>query len=143
MAKITVKRIVPMYTIITDKFKKELANSSAEEIKLIDNQIESIQGQIKHLQGRFGLLTNQATKVTQDQINHSILEMTERLEQLRNFKNGMLESMNEMKNKPNGTEIQTGMIENYVEINEGDNIRKLFERAKIVIKDDIIQEITE
>ena len=58
------------------------------------------------------------------------------------FKTSMIPRL-DIKNKPNGTEIQTGMIENFVELEKGDNIRNIFERAKIVIKDDVIQEIVE
>ncbi len=143
MSKITVKRIVPMFTIVTDKFKKEVAENSATELKMIDNQINMVHSQIKQLQSRFGLLANQTTKTAQDQINHSIMELNERLEQLKMFRQSMLSSMEDMNNKPVGTELPTGMIENYVELHKGDNIKQIFERTKIVIKDDIIQEIVE
>lgn len=143
MSKITVKRIVPMFTVVTDKFKKELADNTAAELKMLDDQMNMIQTQIKQLQSRFGLLANQSTKMAQEQINHSIMELTERLEQLRAFRQGMVASMDDIKNKPVGSEMQTGMIENYVELQKGDNIRNIFERAKIVIKDDVIQEIVD
>ena len=141
MSKITVKRIVPMFTIVTDKFKKELADNSTVEMKIVDDQINAIHMQIKQLQSRFGLLKSQSTKTAQDQINRSIMELTERAEQLNALKQGMLGSVDEMQKKPNGSEVQTGFIENYVELNTGDNIRNIFERAKIVIKDDVVQEI--
>ena len=141
MAKISVKRIIPIYTIVTDGFKKEVAENSSTELKMLDDQMKMIHNQIKQLQSRFGLLANQSTKTAQEQINHSIMELTERLEQLKVFRQNMLASMEDMKNKPLNTEIQTGMIENYVEINTGDNIKEIFENAKIVIKDNVIQEI--
>lgn len=141
MAKVTVKRIIPMFTVITDKFKKELSENTASELKMIDNQMNMIQTQIKQLQSRFGLLANQSTKMAQEQINHSIIELNERLEQLKAFRQGMIASMEDIKNKPIGSEMQTGMIENYVELHPGDNIRNIFERAKIIVKDDVVQEI--
>ena len=141
MAKITVKRIIPMFSIVTDKFKKELADGTAVELKMLDDQMVAMHNQIKQLQSRFGLLKNQSTQQAQEQINRSILELNERLEQYKALRQGMVASMDEMQKKPNGTEVQTGMIENYVELNTGDNIRNIFERAKIVIKDDIVQEI--
>ena len=143
MSKIKVKRIIPMFTIITDKFKKELLENSTVELKMLDDQINAVHMQIKQLQSRFGLLKNQSTKIAQDQINRSIMELTERAEQLNALKQGMLASIDEMQKKPNDTEIQTGFIENYVELNTGDNIRNIFERAKIIIKDDIVQEIVD
>lgn len=143
MSKITVKRIIPMFTIVTEKFKKELAENSAAELKILDDQMNMIQTQIKQLQSRFGLLANQSTKMAQEQINHSIMELNERLEQLKAFRQGMVASMEDIKNKPLGMEMQTGMIENYVELHTGDNIRNIFERAKIVIKDDVVQEIVD
>ena len=143
MSKITVKRIVPMFTVVTDKFKKELQDNSNIELKIVDDQINAIHMQIKQLQSRFGLLKSQSTKTAQDQINRSIMELTERAEQLNALKQGMLASIEETQKKPNGSEIQTGFIENYVELNKGDNIRNIFERAKIVIKDDVIQEIVD
>ena len=141
MVKITVKRIIPMFSIVTDKFKKELADGTAVELKMLDDQMVAMHNQIKQLQSRFGLLKNQSTQQAQEQINRSILELNERLEQYKALRQGMVASMDEMQKKPNGTEVQTGMIENYVELNTGDNIRNIFERAKIVIKDDIVQEI--
>ena len=138
-----VKRIIPIFTIITDKFKKDLQDGTTIELKMIDEQMTAIHNQIKQLQSRFGLLKNQSTQQAQEQINRSIIELSERIEQLKVLKQGMNASMNEMQNKPNGTEVQTGMIENYVELNPGDNIRNIFERAKIIIKDDVIQEIVE
>ena len=71
------------------------------------------------------------------------MELNERLEQMKVFRQSMVASMEEMKNKPLGEQVQTGMIENYVELKPGDNIKEIFERAKIVIKDDIVQEIVE
>ena len=143
MSKITVKRIVPIYTVLTDKFKQELANGTSAELKMVDDQMLAMQNQIKQLQSRFGLLKNQSTQQAQEQINRSIVELSERLEQYRALKQSMVASIEEMKNKPNGTEIQTGMVENYVELQSGDNIRTIFERAKIVIKDDVVQEIVD
>lgn len=143
MSKITVKRIVPMFSIITDKFKKEIENNSLTEMKIVDDQIKMIQTQIKQLQTRFGLLSNQSTKTTQEQINQSIMELSERLEQLKAFRQSMVASLEDIKNKQIGSELQTGIIENYVELRPGDNIKNIFERTKIVIKDDIIQEIVE
>ena len=143
MPKITVKRIVPMFAVVTENFKKELNSSSLTELKMIDDQMTMIHSQIKQLQSRFGLLSNQSTKTAQDQINHTIMELNERLEQMKVFRQSMVASMEEMKNKPLGEQVQTGMIENYVELKPGDNIKEIFERAKIVIKDDIVQEIVE
>ena len=143
MSKITVKRIVPIYTVLTDKFKQELTNGTSAELKMVDDQMLAMQNQIKQLQSRFGLLKNQSTQQAQEQINRSIVELSERLEQYRALKQSMVASIEEMKNKPNGTEIQTGMVENYVELQSGDNIRTIFERAKIVIKDDVVQEIVD
>ena len=141
MAKISVKRIVPIYTVVTDKFKKELEEGSATELKMIDNQINATYMQIKQLQSRFGLLKNQSTQSAQEQINRSIVELTERMEQLKTFKQNMLASINDMKNKPLGTEVQTGMIENYVDIEPGVNIKSVFDKCKIIIKDDVVKEV--
>lgn len=144
MAKFTVKRMVPLITIVTDKFKKGLSDNTLSEIKVIDNQISAIQNQIKQLQGgRFGIFSNDPSKMSQEQTNATVVELNEKLERMNNFKKGLLASLDDIKNKPNGTEIQTGMIENFVELEKGDNIRNIFERAKIVIKDDVIQEIVE
>ncbi len=143
MTKMTVKRIVPIYTIMTDKFKSELEKGTTAELKMVDDQMLAMQNQIKQLQTRFGLLKNQSTQQAQEQINRSIVELSERLEQFRNLKQSMIASIEETKNKPNGTEIQSGIIENYVELQPGDNIRAIFERAKIVIKDDVVQEIVD
>lgn len=141
MNKITVKRIIPIYTVVTDNFKKELTEGTATEIRMIDNQIIAINNQIKQLHSRFGLLKNQATQQAQEQINRSIIELNERNEQFKALKNNLLQTSEEIKNKKNGTEIQSGLFENYVEINVGDNIKNIFENAKIVIKDNIVQEI--
>ena len=144
MAKFTVKRMVPLITIVTDKIKKGLSDNTLSEIKVIDNQISAIQNQIKQLQGgRFGIFSNDPSKMSQEQTNATVVELNEKLERMNNFKKGLLASLDDIKNKPNGTEIQTGMIENFVELEKGDNIRNIFERAKIVIKDDVIQEIVE
>lgn len=143
MSKIKIKRIIPVYTVVTDNFKKVLQEGTAVELKIIDDQMAAIHNQIKQLQSRFGLLKTQSTQQAQDQINRSIMELSERSEQLRGLRQGLSASMDEMQNKPNGTEVQTGMVENYVEVDVGDNIRNIFERAKIVIKDDVVQEIVE
>ena len=143
MAKITVKRIVPMFTIVTDKFKKDLVNSSTEEIKTVDSQINALQNQIKQLQGPFGLLSGQSAKMPKEEANRAVAELNTRLEQVQNLKKRLLATMEDIKNKPVGAEIQTGTIESFVDLKVGDNIRKMFESAKIVIKDDVIQEIIE
>ena len=51
--------------------------------------------------------------------------------------------MQELKNKPNGEQIETGILDNYIEIEPGDNLIELFQRPKVILKDNIIQEIIE
>lgn len=143
MSKITVKRMVPLFTIITDDFKKGLINNTSQELKLIDNQINGIQNQIKELQGYSGLFNKNPSKTDQNNFDTNITELNEKLERIKNLKKGLMSTLDDIKNKPNGTEIQTGMIETFVDLQKGDNIRKIFERARIVIKDDIIQDIVE
>lgn len=143
MSKLTVKRIIPMYSVITEKFKKDFELDSLEEIKALDKQMNMIQVQIKQLHSRFGLLANQSTKSAQDHINNTIMELTARIEQMNMIKANMLKSLQDIKNKPLGEQIESGMFENYVEIKEGDNLLDILERPKIVVKDNIIQEIIE
>ena len=80
MAKIKIKRTIPVYSIITDKFRKELEDESLGEIKILEDQMNMVNFQIKQLHTRFGLLANQSTKTAQDQINSSIIELNARVE---------------------------------------------------------------
>ena len=138
-----IKRLVSVYSIVTDKFKQELQEGTTFELKMIDEQMAAIHNQIKQLQSRFGLLQNQSTQQAQEQINRSIMDLSDRLEHMRALKQGIMATMNEMQNKPNGSEVKTSIIENYIEINPGDNLKDIMERAKIVLKDGIVQEIVE
>ena len=143
MAKIKIKRTIPVYSIITDKFRKELEEESLGEIKILEDQMNMVNFQIKQLHTRFGLLANQSTKTAQDQINSSIIELNARLDQMKAIKESMLASIQELKNKPNGEQIETGILDNYIEIEPGDNLIELFQRPKVILKDNIIQEIIE
>lgn len=143
MSKLTIKRIIPLYSVITEKFKKDFELDSLEEIKTLDKQINMIQVQIKQLQSRFGLLANQSTKNAQEHINNTIMELSARIEQINMLKVNMLQSLQDIKNKPLGEKIESGMFENYVEIKEGDNLLDILDRPKIIVKDNIIQEIVE
>ncbi len=141
MAKMKIKRIIPMYSIITDKFKQDFEKDTLAETKILDEQMNLINFQIKQLHTRFGLLANQSTKAAQDQVNNSIIELNARLDQMRMVKEEMMKSIEDIKNKPNGEQMETGMLENFIEIQPGDNLVELFERPKVILKDNIIQEI--
>ncbi|MBQ7450544.1 hypothetical protein IJS77_03930 [bacterium] len=143
MAKIKIKRTIPVYSIITDKFRKELEEESLGEIKILEDQMNMVNFQIKQLHTRFGLLANQSTKTAQDQINSSIIELNAKLDQMKAIKESMLASIQELKNKPNGEQIETGILDNYIEVEPGDNLIELFQRPKVILKDNIIQEIIE
>ena len=143
MAKIKIKRTIPVYSIITDKFRKELEEESLGEIKILGDQMNMVNFQIKQLHTRFGLLANQSTKTAQDQINSSIIELNAKLDQMKAIKESMLASIQELKNKPNGEQIETGILDNYIEVEPGDNLIELFQRPKVILKDNIIQEIIE
>lgn len=140
MEKLKVKRQLVVKTIVTEGFKKRAADEMMQELKLVDDQINHLQIQlnsiiqeIKQGSGGVNVLPREAEQIIND--------LNLKLQQLMNFKQNLQVQTENINKTQDGDVIVTGSLENYVDLNIGDNIYDKLLNKEIIVKDGIIQDI--
>lgn len=138
---ITVKRQVVVKSIITDNFKEKATNELLAEIKLLDGQINHLQVQLNQLIQQFQQNSVVGLTVRPHDADQIMNDLNLKLQQLFNLKQNLQQQIDNIKTTKNEDVIITGSLENYVELQPGDNIYEKLIGKEIIIKDGIIQEI--
>lgn len=141
MRKIKVKRPVTIKTIVTTSFKEDAANELSKEIHLLDNQILQLELQNKQILDQFNNLGINSNTEENDQVKDAIDDISQKLQQMTSLKQELLSQRDTIQHIALDNLIVTGSLENYVELEIGQNIYETFKGAEIIVKDGIIQEI--
>lgn len=139
MSKITVKRPVVIKNIITAEFKDSLKSNTFRDVELLDSQIVALELNLKQLQSD----VNQNNPQLAQMLHNSIMECSQRLEQLVLYKQNLHSQIEELDKKQLGEQIITGMLESTVELNVGDNIYERLREAQIIVENGTIVQIYE
>jgi hypothetical protein len=136
---IKIKRNITVKTVVTEEFKKNSSQEITKELQLLDNQIMQLELQSKQMQDQ--LANDFTASDNAPQIRQAVIEISQRLTQFAGVKQELLQQRENINGLEPGNLINTGSLENYVEISEGDNIYEKYKAASIIVKDGIIQEI--
>jgi len=136
-----IKRNITVKTIVTEEFKKNSSQEINKELQLLDSQIMQLELQSKQMQDQ--LANDFSVSENAPQIRQAINEISQRLTQYAGVKQELLQQRENINGLEPGNLINTGNLENYVEISVGDNIYEKYKTASIIVKDGIIQEIRE
>lgn len=134
-----IKRNITVKTIVTEEFKKNSSQEINKELQLIDSQIMQLELQSKQMQDQ--LANDFSASENAPQIRQALTEISQRLTQYAGVKQELLQQRENINSLETGNLINTGSLENYVEISVGDNIYEKYKTASIIVKDGIIQEI--
>jgi len=141
---IKVKRPVKVKTIVTNGFKQQAKDEINKEIRLIDNQIMQLELQSKQIQDQVsGGLSGYFMEGSPDQAQQALEDVLQRLQQMGELKQELQFQRENIDHLSLNNVIVTGSLENYVELRPGENLYDKFKEAEILVKDGIIQDITE
>lgn len=140
---IRVKRPVKIKTIVTDNFKKQANEELSKEIHLLDSQIIQLELQVRQIQDQASEFSGLYAEKNVDQIQQALDEVSMKLQQMGELKNELVSQKESISHISLNNIIVTGSLDNYVDLKAGENIYEKFREAAIVVKDGIIQEITE
>ncbi len=141
MSKIKVKRPVTIKTIVTSDFKKQAAEELSKEIQLLESQIIQLELQHKQVIDQVNSFNTQYEESSSQQVQDALEDIATRLQQMSGIKQELMSQRDTINHIALENVIVTGSLENYVELEIGENIYDKFKQAEILVKDGIIQEI--
>lgn len=143
MKSITVKRPVRIKTVVTDKFKQQVQDELSKEIHLLDSQIMQLELQSKQIHDQAAEFTSLYSDHSAEQIQLALEDIAKKLQQMNELKQELVSQRENISHLALNNIIITGSLENYVELKTGENIYEKFKEAEILVKDGIIQEISD
>lgn len=138
---IKVKRQIIVKTLMTEDFKVKAKEELLDEMKLIDGQINHFQLQLNQLIQQIQQSSIAGLAPAAQETEQIINDLNIKLQQLLGLKQNMHLQIENVDNAQTGEYIVTGSLENYVDLNVGDNIYETLVDKEIIIKDGIVQEI--
>jgi prefoldin subunit 5 len=141
MNSIKVKRPVTIKTVVTETFKKQAADELNKEIHLLDNQIMQLELQNKQIQDQASGFSS-AYGGDIDQIQQALADMAARIQQMNMLKQELHSQKESIGHLALENIVVTGSLENYVELQIGENIYDKFKEAEIIVKDGVVQHIS-
>jgi hypothetical protein len=141
MTKILVKRPVTIKTIVTSKFKDEATEELTKEIHLVDNQILQLELQNKQIVNQADAFGGHLGSENAKQIHSALNDISQKLQQMSSVKQELISQRDTIKDIALNNVIVTGSLENYVEIEIGQNIYDVFKKAEIIVRDGVVEDI--
>jgi|GEM_PF-175227 hypothetical protein len=143
MKSITVKRPVRIKTVVTDRFKQQVQEELNKEIHLLDSQIMQLEVQSKQIHDQASEFSSLYIDHNTEQIQQALEDVARKLQQMGELKHELVSQRDNISHLALNNVIITGSLENYVELRQGENIYEKFKEAEILVKDGIIQEISD
>lgn len=134
---IKVKRPVTIKTIVTEDFKRQMADEINKELHLLDSQIMQLELQNKQVQDQASVYG------AESHVQQALTEITNRLQQISILKQELHSQKESIHHLALNNTIVTGSLENYVELKIGENLYDKFRTAEIIVRDGVIQDIIE
>jgi hypothetical protein len=136
MPSVIVKRPIQIIVITTETFKQDLLKEIQESVDAVQRHIEQME-----FQGRRALADLQRTNLNQAMALRQQLEAEKR--KYEDMKKELEQRREEVEKLELGEEYPRGTMESEVEIKVGDNLFEKLSQAQIIIKDGVVQDITE
>jgi hypothetical protein len=140
MSTIQLKRQVTVKSLVTEEFRQKAKNELSEELKLIDAQLAQLQNQYQATLKQLETVANSGQDVSR-QVEQLNLEAQERQNQLANVRIQVANNLANIDRVQNGDHVVTGVLENYVTVEVGDNIYEKIRGAEIIVEDGIVRSI--
>jgi len=140
VSSIKVKRPVTIKTVVTDVFKKQTVDEINKEMHLLDSQIMQLELQNKQIQDQAAGSSIYGGD-NSEQIQQALAEISARLQQMTMLKQELQSQKESIGHLALENVVVTGSLENYVELQIGENIYEKFKEAEIIVRDGVIQTI--
>jgi chromosome segregation ATPase len=140
-AGVQVKRQVTVKTKVTDSFRERAKSELDNELKLIDTQLQQLEAQYQYSLQQLEKVAQQGQNV-QPQLQQLNAEAQQKRSQLASVKMQVSSELGNLDNVQNGQFIVTGMLEEVLTVNVGDNIYQKLQGAEIQIEDGIVTHIS-
>ena len=136
MPSMTIRRPVAVHVIVTEDFKKELAEELQEAVDATKKRIEQLE-----FESRRFLADIQRSDINQAMAARHRLESERRKQEA--LRDELDRQAGEVSNLELGSEFPRGTLEGLVEVKEGDNLYDKLSKATVLIKDGVILEVRE
>jgi hypothetical protein len=136
MKSISLKRQVAVKAIVTDVFKTNASNEIQQSLQQLDLNLQQLEFQAKRAIS--DLEKQKANPADMENLKGQIEQERQRL---LVGKNELLQRLNVIAQLEMNSEFLQGTLENYVEINVGDNLYDKLSNTEIILKDGVVVEI--
>lgn len=140
-ATIQLKRQVTVKTKVTDAFRARAKDELDNELKLIDTQLQQLEAQYQYSLQQLEKVAQQGQNV-QQQLQQLNQEAQQKRSQLASLKMQVSSELGNLDKIENGQYIVTGMLENLVNVQVGENIYEKLQNAEILVEDGIVTSIS-
>lgn len=137
---VTLKRQVTVKTRVTDEFRARAKKELSDEIQLLESQSQQLETQIQQSMKQLENIAAQGQNV-QKHLNQLNQEAQQRRNQLASLKMQLSTQLANLDKANNGDYVVTGILDNFVEVNVGDNIYEKLNNAEMLIEDGVVKEI--
>lgn len=138
---IRVKRPVTIKTIVTPGFKNQATEEINKELHLLESQIMQLELQNKQIQDQLSGYSQAYGSQGSDQFQQALSEIGTKIDQMNSLKLELQSQRDSINHLALDNVIVTGSLENYVDIQIGENLYSKFREAEILVKDGVVQEI--
>lgn len=138
---IQVKRQATVKTKVTDLFRQRAREELDNELQLIDTQLQQLEAQYQYSLQQLEKVAQQGQQV-QQQLQQLNQEAQQKRSQLASLKIQISAELGNLDNVENGQFIVTGLLENLVSLQVGDNIYEKLQNAEILVEDGIITSVS-
>ena len=140
VSSIQLKRQVTVKSLVNENFRQKARTELSDELHLIDAQLEQLENQYQATLKQIETMAKSGQNVGKqlDQLNR---EAQEKRSQLANIKMQVASNIANLDRVQNGEMVVTGVLENYVDIQIGDNIYEKLRGAEVIIEDGVVKSI--
>ena len=137
---IGLKRTVTVKSMVTDEFRHRAKSELSEEHTLIRTQLDQLEAQYQQSLKQLEEAARQGHNVAcqMDQLHR---EANGKRQQLAGVEQELSKQLENLDKVQNGAYITTGQLENFAEVNVGDNLYEKIRGAEILIKDGVVTAI--
>lgn len=133
---INVKRQVVVKAIVTEVFKTNASNEIQQNLQQIDTSLQQLE-----FQGKRALTDMEKQKAKPEEVENVKMQIEQEKQRLLAGKQELLQRLNSIAQLELNTHFAQGTLDNYIELNVGDNLYEKMSNSEVIIKDGVVVEI--
>ncbi|MBK8189940.1 MAG: hypothetical protein IPK79_05765 [Vampirovibrionales bacterium] len=137
---VRVKRQMTVKTLVNDAFRQQAKTDLTNEVRLIENQLATLDQQYQQTLRQIEDLSQQGHNVSR-QLEGLNQEAQGKRSQLTALKMEVSKQLSNLDKVANGAYVITGVLESYVDIAVGENLYEKVQNCELLVEDGVIREI--